>query len=290
MKTDASTTLASTEQRLRPVSFLVIALGDVVCAWLLSLSFAQVAWALWLPFALLAAALCLVNSYGFLGPGAAVGGMPVALMAIAPAALPAALGLPVGTPAQTASLALYFLSCAVIAYFVHWFGRLRRAYHTEAPPASDAALVVLGGYIVDGAPCRTVRQRLEVAERLWQESPARRLVLTGGPTTDGTTTEAEAMARWLIERGTVSADALLLEPRARNTEENLEFSQALLAAHGLSSRQFCIVTSDYHLYRALWYARNLGIDAVGAPAPVPLSSRLQQWCREVLVITTKHIG
>ena len=43
-----------------------------------------------------------------------------------------------------------------------------------------------------------------------------------------------------------------------------------------------VVTSDYHLQRALWLARDAGIEACGIPAesPHPLGTRLKDRLRE----------
>ena len=62
------------------------------------------------------------------------------------------------------------------------------------------------------------------------------------------------MADWLIGHG-VAADRILLEDQADNTEENIEFSQAMLRDNGIDvTSHIAVVTSDYHLCRAslLW--------------------------------------
>lgn len=288
MNANAPKTLAGTERRLKPIAALVVLACDVACAYLLRASLPAAPLPLWICCAVPAAAVCLVDSYGLIGPGAAVGAMPASVASLAAASLPGALFLPADSPWKSFSFATYFLSCALVAFLLHWFTRLRRCYLTAAPVASDAVLIVLGGYVVDDIPVRTVRRRCELAARLWRESRRRTVVMTGGPTPDGTTTEAEAMATWTARELGVPREAMLTETEAQSTEENLALSKRLVDAAGLAGRQVCIVSSDYHLYRATLIARELGIDATCAAASVPLTSRLQQWCREVLVICTRN--
>lgn len=74
------------------------------------------------------------------------------------------------------------------------------------------------------------------------------------------------MADWLIARG-ISEDRILLEDQADNTEENIRFSQELLADKGIDlTDNIAVVTSDYHLYRAslLW----------GTPWMVPVAAHM----------------
>jgi uncharacterized SAM-binding protein YcdF (DUF218 family) len=90
------------------------------------------------------------------------------------------------------------------------------------------------------------------------------------------------MARYLQEHG-VMRKRILLEPTARNTRENIARSSELLDDRGFCGQR-CVVSSDYHLYRALRDGRSLGIDLCPVAAPTPSGSVPQQWCREVLTI------
>ena len=60
------------------------------------------------------------------------------------------------------------------------------------------------------------------------------------------------MAQWLLAHN-VDPERILLEEQADTTEENVAFSQALLAEQGVApGAAVAIVTSDYHLCRARW--------------------------------------
>ena len=85
------------------------------------------------------------------------------------------------------------------------------------------------------------------------------------------------MRDWLLERG-VPADDVLAEMDSRNTRQNLENAAALLAPE----TSVTVVTSDYHLPRALAMARDTGLDADGVGSPCRPEYWMKNHCRELL--------
>ncbi|MFE4663191.1 YdcF family protein [Streptomyces hydrogenans] len=71
----------------------------------------------------------------------------------------------------------------------------------------------------------------------------------------------------------VPASAILLEPNARNTGENIRFSRGLLEELGIEVSSLLLVSKPYEERRAYATARKLwrGIDIVSASAPWPLA-------------------
>ena len=72
------------------------------------------------------------------------------------------------------------------------------------------------------------------------------------------------MRAWLIERGVKEEDAIA-ETKSFNTRENLNYAKEIMKEKGLS--QALIVTSDYHVPRALALCRQVGIPATGKGSP-----------------------
>ncbi|MBP3885444.1 MAG: YdcF family protein, partial [Olsenella sp.] len=155
-----------------------------------------------------------------------------------------------------------------------------------------------------------------LAASLLAGHPERQAILSGGAlhSTDAEndgSTEADVMRTYLLERG-VPSEKIVLERRATNTWQNIEYSLALAKGLGHSegmpegasegtatraskcagtrpqsareARQLCVVSNDYHLYRAIRCGGALGVALVGCGARTPLRSWPQQWCREVLTI------
>jgi len=270
-----ASTLAQTEKALAPLVWAVWVTctgAGIASFWLHVEPLALVAWT----------ALAGSNVVFFVQhKRVSVGMLPIAIASLAPAATSALFGA-VSGPARMACMIACAVSCGAIAVFAFWFLRLWAASHSQAEIADDAVIIVLGGAVVNRQPRPTLALRLDVAYELAEDHPRRTLVLTGGPLHNEPGTEAEAMALYLQNKG-IPAGQLLLELRARNTRENIKNSCELIA-DAKHTRQLCVLTSDYHLYRAVREGRALGIELIPIPAPVPLGGRLQQWCREVLTI------
>lgn len=123
------------------------------------------------------------------------------------------------------------------------------------------AAVVLGAALKGEKPGPALRERLDLACRLYKEGRVRKLVLSGGAP-NRKRSEAEVMKRYLTERG-VAEEALLLEDRSTNTAENLAFVRPILIEHGI--RDVYLITHDFHMYRALRCARRIGVPVTPAP-------------------------
>ncbi len=68
------------------------------------------------------------------------------------------------------------------------------------------------------------------------------------------------MRRWLEQHGVPPA-AIVADFSARRTQDSI---QRAAAVFGL--KRLVVVTSDFHLPRALWLAGHAGLDAEGVPA------------------------
>lgn len=71
----------------------------------------------------------------------------------------------------------------------------------------------------------------------------------------------------------VPASAILVEPKARNTGENINFARDLLAERGVEVSSVLLVSKPYEERRAYATARRLwpGVEIVSASAPMTLS-------------------
>ncbi|MEU5750731.1 YdcF family protein [Streptomyces sp. NPDC047853] len=85
--------------------------------------------------------------------------------------------------------------------------------------------------------------------------------------------EAEHYRERAVELG-VPASAILVEPQARNTGENVTLSRALLEEHAIDTSSVLLVSKPYEERRAFATARKLwpGVDVTSASAPVTLSA------------------
>lgn len=139
---------------------------------------------------------------------------------------------------------------------------IRNRGRREVPKQSDTA-IVLGAYTDGFRPSRPLLARLHAALHLFRNGVVGFLIVSGGRGDDETVSESSSMRRFFILNG-VPAEAILEDRHSRDTWENLRNSQQVMVAHGLQSA--VIVTSDYHLPRALAVADQLSMRASGFAA------------------------
>ena len=154
-------------------------------------------------------------------------------------------------------------------------------------PEGEVTLVILGCQVNGESPSLALASRLEAAEAFLTAHPAAPCILSGGQGDGERISEAEAMRRWLVNRG-VAADRLYLEDRSTSTAENLAFSKALAEREGLPLR-FVIATSEFHLHRSRQMAADLGLESFSCPAKTPANLFFSQFVREILAVTKYHV-
>jgi vancomycin permeability regulator SanA len=135
-------------------------------------------------------------------------------------------------------------------------GGLPRA---TALPTADVIIVLGAGIGSDGSPSQVLGDRLETALALYRDGRAPRLLLTGDHASFDYD-EVSAMRRWLEGRG-VPRDALVLDGAGTDT-----FSSIARARTVYGAERAIVVTQAFHLPRAVWLARSMGIDAEGVAA------------------------
>jgi uncharacterized SAM-binding protein YcdF (DUF218 family) len=139
----------------------------------------------------------------------------------------------------------------------------------DLPPPTG--VVVLGGAIDDEVSrARGQTTFAEGAERLTEAAilarryPSARIVYTGGSNSllGRPSSEAEDARALLVAMG-VDPQRITLETRSRNTDENARFTAALV--HPESGQTWLLVTSAYHMPRAMGLFRKAGFAAVAYP-------------------------
>ena len=103
--------------------------------------------------------------------------------------------------------------------------------------------------VVFGCPVRPggLERRLSRARAEAEAAPQAVLVVSGRVVRGDN--EAVFMQRWLVEHG-VAPSRVLLEPAARDTEENAALSAALVGT--LDLERVTLVTDRFHMRRSRW--------------------------------------
>jgi len=128
------------------------------------------------------------------------------------------------------------------------------------------AIIVLGAQVyADGSLSPQLELRMEAALASWQANP-RPVICCGAKGANEPEAEGTAMQKWLMQRG-VPAHQALAETQSYDTIQNLKNAKRMMEERGYTRAM--LVTSDYHLTRALWIARNVGLDVCGVAAKSP---------------------
>ena len=143
------------------------------------------------------------------------------------------------------------------------------------PPADLAppeGIIVLGGAIND--PASAVRgqtvfdeggERLTEAVILAKRYPQARVVYTSGQfvVCRGDVRREALQARKLMSQMGIAPERVTIEDRSRNTDENARFTAAIV--HPEPSQRWLIVTSAFHMPRAMGIFEKAGFNAIAYP-------------------------
>lgn len=152
-------------------------------------------------------------------------------------------------------------------------------------------LIIHGAGLIDGnRVSKLLAERLDKAIDVYSKDPTPTIMIpSGGKGGNETVSEARAMADYLIEKG-IPEDRIVLEDRSTTTLENIEFSKDIIDRRG-GGRYIALVTSNYHVYRALRYSRRLGMKCTGIGSHVAFYYWPSALIREYIAIHTepKHL-
>ena len=141
---------------------------------------------------------------------------------------------------------------------------------------SSVCAVVLGAKVHEGGRLSDMlRDRMDTAISLYQNGSVQMLLLSGDGS--GEWSEVKYMKLYAIENGIPEED-ILVDPEGYSTYETM---QRAAEVYGL--KNIVAVTQTYHLYRAMYIARDFGMEVKGASADLDIySGQLYRDCREVL--------
>lgn len=131
-------------------------------------------------------------------------------------------------------------------------------------PLNSDYIIVLGARVRGETPSLALQERLNVAYDYLEQNPKTQAILTGGRGAGEDITEAEAMKRYLVQKG-ISPNRLLLETQAKDTVENLTYSFKMIDP-SLEKVEVIVVTSKFHILRSKIIAKELGwqVHGIGA--------------------------
>ncbi len=181
----------------------------------------------------------------------------------------------------------------------------------KAPAQDGEYVIVLGAQVRGEVPTLVLGARIRAAAEYLKEHPKAVAVASGGKGSGENISEAEAIRRGLVRLG-IEEDRILSEDRSTSTAENLRFSAEViqqweraksgaeeeipLCGTSVSQVRFVdknvvLVTNDFHVFRAVKLAKNLGYTNVtGLGATEFFAVTIQYYVREFFAITKEALS
>ena len=137
-------------------------------------------------------------------------------------------------------------------------------------PRGDVLIVLAGSTLDYGMVGGSSYWRAVYATLAHRQAGYRLILVCGGP--EGQSSAAAALRQFLVGQG-VPSQIIQSEDRSTTTRENALYAAEML--RGTPGRKM-LLTSDYHMYRALRAFRKAGLDVVSLPFP-DVRKRVNSW-------------
>lgn len=145
-----------------------------------------------------------------------------------------------------------------------------------AKQQADCILVLGCGVHPDGTPSRMLADRLETGIALYRTGICKTLLMSGDHGTEAYD-EVNTMKGIAMESGVPSAD-IFMDHAGFSTYDSVYRAKEIFCA-----KRVLIVSQGYHLPRALYIAKGLGLDAYGvAAADISYHGQAYREAREIL--------
>ena len=148
-------------------------------------------------------------------------------------------------------------------------------------------VIIHGSGLLNGERVsKLLRDRLDKAVEIYRSDPSPTILIpSGGQGPDEKVSEAEAMERYLLSKGIPEKD-IIKEDHSTSTMENLRFSKEIIDSR--EGRKYtALVTSNYHVYRALRYCRKIGLKCTGIGSHVAFYYWPSALIREYIAVHTE---
>lgn len=173
---------------------------------------------------------------------------------------------------------LGFIAVAGINIYIISYAKPYVITEDEAKNLDKDCVIALGAQVLpDGTPCHQLYDRVQVASQIFLDGAGEKLLLSGDSRVPEEYDEIKAMTEVATEHSVTTKD-ILSDPAGLNTYTSME---NLKDSFGFESA--VIVTQEYHIYRSVYIARKMGIDAYGVSSdPRPYATIVYNEAREVL--------
>lgn len=173
------------------------------------------------------------------------------------------------------------LSCVILVLGINFYvvgstkKRLIKNNNLESLDDIDCILV-LGCGVWGEEPSPMLRDRLEKGIELYKKGVAKKIIMSGDHGRSDYD-EVNVMKKYAIDRG-VSSEDIFMDHAGFSTYESMYRAKEVF-----NVKSVVIVSQEYHLYRAIYIAKNLGLNAYGVNSePKKYIGQFHRDIREIL--------
>lgn len=149
---------------------------------------------------------------------------------------------------------------------------------------ADCILVLGAGIREDGSPTWMLEDRIKIGDWLYQQGCASKIIMSGDHGREEHD-EVNTMKNYAVAEGVPSED-IFMDHAGFETYDSLYRAKEIFGAE-----KIMIVTQEYHLYRALYIADMLGLEAYGVPSDLRFySKKMAYWKFREYLARVKSFG
>lgn len=183
----------------------------------------------------------------------------------------------------------FFFGCVMLSFVLYM------VFLQVIPHRKQYRYVIIHGCGLSGEePSKILQERIDKAIDIYRKCAVKPIMIpSGGKGEDEVISEAEAMARYMVEKG-VAPEHILKEEVSTTTMENLIESKKLIEWHcgtwkdyPRHRKEIALVSSNYHIYRCLTYAKSIGMKCTGFGSKVAWYYWPSAVIREFVAVITK---
>lgn len=156
---------------------------------------------------------------------------------------------------------------------IYLFGRKR-------PDVSADAAIVLGAPVFGEDPSPSLIERVDHAIGLYKNRRVRKLIFTGGKTTEGPHPAESIVAKNYALKLGINESDILIETESWTTEGNFFYGKKIADENAFTS--FLIVSHPFHMKRAMAIAQDFELNAYPSPAEIQRHQSLGEKLRHLM--------
>ncbi|MBQ7718900.1 MAG: YdcF family protein [Clostridia bacterium] len=153
---------------------------------------------------------------------------------------------------------IIIVAICILAINIYVKSSVKNQINANGTDGADCILV-LGAGVINGVPTNMLEDRILEAVKLYNQGASSKIIMSGDHGRKDYD-EVNVMKSFAIERGIPDED-IFMDHAGFSTYESLYRAKEIFGV-----RKVIIVTQEYHLYRALYIANCLGLEAVGTPS------------------------